>query len=217
MFEFLHRRLQRWLLQEPEYAFLWEPDTTGEVVALDCETTGLNLQVDELMSICAIKIRGNQILASERLELLIKPWVAIDKASIAVHRLRPMDVEAGMEAPDALAKLLHFIGSRPLVGYYLEFDVAMINKYLKIMIGTTLPNKIIEVSGMYFDYRYRHQVYKEIDLRFSTIMEDLDLPDRLQHDAYNDALLAALMYIKLRSLTGRMAPVRHASHHEMGF
>ena len=74
MFEFLHRRMKRWLLQEPEYAFLWEPDTTGEVVAIDCETTGLNIAVDELMSICAIRIRGNQILTSQRLELLIKPW-----------------------------------------------------------------------------------------------------------------------------------------------
>ena len=217
MFGFVHRRLQRWLLQEPEYAFLWEPDATGEVVAIDCETTGLNLEVDELLSLCAIKIRGNQILTSERLELLIKPWVAIDPESIAVHRLRPIDVERGMEAPDALAKLLHFIGSRPLVGYYLEFDIAMINKYLKIMIGTTLPNNIIEVSGMYFDYRYRSRVFKEIDLRFSTIMGDLDLPIREQHDAFNDAFMAALMYVKLRALTGRSAPERRISQHEMSF
>ena len=27
-----------------------------------------------------------------------------------------------------MGQLLHFIGSRPLVGYYLEFDVAMINR-----------------------------------------------------------------------------------------
>jgi DNA polymerase-3 subunit epsilon len=217
MLHLLHRHIQRWLLQEPEYAFLWEPDSTGEVVALDCEMTGLNVDVDELVSLCAIKIRGNTILASERLELLIKPWVAIDPESIAVHRLRPMDVESGMEAPDALAKLLHFIGSRPLVGYYLEFDVAMINKYLKIMIGTTLPNKVIEVSGMYFDYRYRHRYYKELDLRFATIMEDLDLPQRMQHDAYNDALMAALMYVKLRALTGQSAPEKRVSQQELGF
>ena len=203
MLGLVHRRLQRWLLQDPAYAFLWEPDETGEVVAIDCETTGLNLDVDELLSLCAIRIRDNQILTSERLELLIKPWVAIDPESIAIHRLRPIDVEGGMEAPDALAKLLHFIGSRPLVGYYLEFDVAMINKYLKIMIGTTLPNKMIEVSGMYFDYRYRSRVFKEIDLRFATIMKDLDLPNRDQHDAFNDAFMAALMYLKLKALNSQ--------------
>jgi DNA polymerase-3 subunit epsilon len=93
----------------------------------------------------------------------------------------------------------------------------MINKYLKIMIGTTLPNKTIEVSGMYFDYRYRSRVFKEIDLRFETIMDDLGLPVRMQHDAFNDAFMAALMYVKLRALTGQWAPEKRLSHHEMGF
>lgn len=193
----------RWMLQEPEFNFLWQPDTSGEVVAIDCETTGLNLEVDEIISICAIKIRGNHILTSERLELLVRPWVAIDHEAVRVHRLRPVDLEDAMLAPDALAKFLYFVGSRPLVNYYISFDVAMINKYLKIMIGTTLPNKPIEVSSLYYDYKYRGQPYRRIDLRFETIVQELDLPYREQHDAYNDALMAALMYLKLRQLTGR--------------
>ena len=199
----LHWYFSRWMLQEPEFKFLWDPNPSGEVVAIDCETTGLNLEVDEIISICAIKIRGNQILTSERLELLVRPWVAIDHEAVRIHRLRPIDLEDAMLAPDALTKFLYFVGSRPLVNYYISFDMAMINKYLKIMIGTTLPNKPIEVSSLYYDYKYRGQPYRRIDLRFETIVEELDLPYREQHDAYNDALMAALMYLKLRQLTGR--------------
>lgn len=199
----LHWWFSRWMLQEPKFKFLWEPDTTGEVVALDCETTGLNLEVDEIVSICAIKIRGNQILTSERLELLIRPWVEIDHSAVRIHRLRPVDVANAQRAPDALEKFLYFIGSRPLVNYYISFDMAMINKYLKIMIGTTLPNRPIEVSSLYYDWKYRGQPYRQLDLRFETIVEELDLPYRDQHDAFNDALMAAMMYVKLRQLTGR--------------
>ena len=39
-----------------------------------------------------------------------------------------------------------------------------------------------------------------IDLRFATLMQDLDLPQREAHDAVNDAVMAALAFIKLREL-----------------
>jgi|GEM_PF-33673 len=204
MIHAIHRTVTKWLLQDPEFAFLWEPDTSGEVVSIDTETTGLNTEVDEIISICAIKIRGSKILTSERLELLVRPWVEIDHESIMVHRLRPIDVAEGMIAPDAIAKLLQFVGSRPLVGYFIAFDSAMINKYLKVMIGTTLPNRLIEVSRLYYGWKYRGRSGRTIDLRFQTIMEELDLPQLDAHDAFNDALMTAMMYVKLQSLTGQL-------------
>ena len=37
-----------------------------------------------------------------------------------------------MQEPEiAIFQLLNFIGSRPIVGYYIEFDIAMISKYTK--------------------------------------------------------------------------------------
>ena len=38
------------------------------------------------------------------------------------------------------------------------------------------------------------------DLRFATLMDDLGLPRREAHDAVNDAVMAALAFIKLRHL-----------------
>ena len=37
-----------------------------------------------------------------------------------------------------------------------------------------------------------------IDLRFETIRQRLDLPRRAAHDAFNDALLTAMMYLRLK-------------------
>ncbi|UGA40846.1 hypothetical protein JOS77_26790 [Chromobacterium haemolyticum] len=44
-----------------------------ELVSLDCETTSLNPADAELLSIGAVKLRGNRILASEALYLLVRP------------------------------------------------------------------------------------------------------------------------------------------------
>lgn len=202
---------REWLLYHlglPEFRFMFDPPPPGEWVSLDCETTGLDVRNDEIVSIGAVRIVGNRIMTSERLELLVRPERGVSADSIRVHRLRERDVAQGMPAQDAVKRLMHFIGSRPLVGYYLEFDLAMLNRVIWPLLGQGLPQPRIEVSALYYDHRFRQlppyqqQANADIDLRFATIMRELDLPVREAHDALNDAVMTALAFIKLRALRG---------------
>jgi len=203
----LHRLATYWRhqrLKDPAFAYLLEPiQSEDEVVCVDCETTDLNPRKAEILSIGAVRIRGNRILTSEKLELFIKPKGQINKESIKVHQLRYCDVANGMDLDTALRLFLEFTGSRPLVGYYLEFDVAMLNKYLKPWLGIGLCNKKIEVSGLFYDCQLKRHgsgiAQGHIDLRFDKILQDLDLPVLGKHDAFNDALMTAMMYVKLRN------------------
>ena len=202
----LRRGWQQRQLRDSEWRFLVDAPPPGEWVALDCETTGLNPRSDEIIAIGAVRIVGNRVLTSERLDLLVRPEHGVSAESIRVHRLREQDVQDGVPAEEAMRRLLHFIGARPLVGYYLEFDVAMINRAMKPLLGIRLPQKQIEVSALYYDYKFRQlppyqqQDNADIDLRFNTLMEDLALPTRDAHDALNDAVMAALAFIKLKEL-----------------
>jgi DNA polymerase-3 subunit epsilon len=188
---------------------LFTPDRSGEVVALDTETTTLDRREAELVSIGAVVIRGNRILASRRLELVVRPRRAVSAASVRVHRLRPIDAAAGVPAEAALQQLIDFIGARPLVGYYLEFDLGVINRALYDWAEVTLPNRAIEVSALYYDWKLGRSVflrqYGDVDLRFETIRRDLGLPPFGRHDAVSDAVGAALMYLKLMRLRDRSA------------
>lgn len=200
---------REWLLYhlgDQRFRFMWDPPPKDEWVALDCEATGLNTKTDDIIAIGAVRIRGNRILTSERLELLVRPdKKKISPESVRVHRLRQQDVAHGVDADDAVMQLMRFIGSRPLVGYYLEFDVAMVNRVLFPMLGMGLPQEKIEVSGLYYDHKYRQlpshaRDHPAIDLRFDTLMCDLGLPLWPAHDAVNDAVMAALAFLKLRQL-----------------
>ena len=206
----LRQLKQEWLLYhlaDQRFRFMWDAPRQGEWVALDCETTGLNVRTDEIISIAAVRIVGNRALTSERLELLVRPERRVSRDSVRVHHLREQDVAQGMPPEAALIELMRFIGSQPLVGYYLEFDLAMIDRALFPMLGVGLPQIRNEVSAMYYDYKFRqlapHQQDRTIDLRFATLMQDLDLPLRPAHDALNDTVMAALAFIKLRQLLGR--------------
>ncbi len=206
-----HSLKREWLiyhLGDPEFKFMFDPPPPNEWVALDCETSGLNVRTDEIISIGAVRIVGNRIMTSERLELLVRPERGLTADSVRIHRLRERDLANGLPAEDAVKQLMRFIGSRPLVGYYLEFDVAMLHRAIWPILGQGLPQPKIEVSALYHDYKFRQlppyqqQASADIDLRFSTLMADLGLPLREAHDALNDAVMAALAFIKLRQLRG---------------
>ncbi|HTH18151.1 MAG TPA: exonuclease domain-containing protein [Magnetospirillum sp.] len=85
----LHALKREWLLYhlgDERFRFMWDPPPTDEWVALDCETTGLNVRSDEIISIGAVRIAGDRILTSERLQLLVRPSRRrISADSVRVH------------------------------------------------------------------------------------------------------------------------------------
>jgi len=204
-----YRARRHWLrrrLKHPEFAFLLDEPAAQEWVALDCETTGLQVGVDHLIAIAAVRITGNRIRASERLDMRVRPRRPLDVAAIRVHHLREQDVAEGLPVREAVSRLLHFVGARPMVGYHLAFDVAMLNQVVVPMLGVGLPQPKIDVASLYREHKLqqmpafmRHPAPR-MDLGLDAIMKDLDLPRYLAHDPFNDALMAGLAFLKLRQL-----------------
>lgn len=201
-------------LKDPRFSFLFdEPrelsgdDQHQTYVCFDCETTGLNPKKDKIITLSAIKIQGNQILASQALNLWIEQACSINPESIAVHQIRNTDLQdssnESLEERRAIEQFLFFIQGYPLVGYYLEFDVAMINQVIKPWLGITLPNQQIEVSELYYNLRLKtlkHSLAQPvINLKFDAILNRLAIPNLGQHDAFSDALMTALIFLKLQS------------------
>lgn len=200
----IKRRVHQYLLRDPAFRFLFDEPPASEAVAIDCETTGLNTRRDDIVTVAAVLIRGSRILASERFEAVVRPSAKMKAEAIKVHRLREGDVAGGRTMEEVLPELMRFIGSRPLIGYYLEFDLAMVNRHMRRMLGIELPNTRIEVSGLYYERKYGDAPPgTQVDLRFAAILADLGLPILDQHDAFGDALMTAMMYLALMDLKDR--------------
>ncbi|WP_132250927.1 3'-5' exonuclease [Methylobacterium segetis] len=204
MLRSVRRAIDRARISDPRYAFLFGEAPPDEVVAVDCETTGLNLRKDEIITIAAIRIRGDRILTSERFEALAKTNRKSAPEAIKVHRILDHDLQHGRPMREIMPELLHFVGSRPIVGYYTDFDVGMIDRYLLRLLRIHLPNKRIDVSSMYYKCKYRDAPdHLLIDLSFDSILKDLSIPAITQHDASNDALMTAMIYLQLRDMLKR--------------
>ncbi|MEJ1156815.1 3'-5' exonuclease [Prosthecomicrobium sp. N25] len=193
-------------LWDKQWLWMFEPDRTGEVVSVDCETTGFDTRKDDVVSIAAIPIRGSRILTSEAFRAVIRPEAAMRAEAMKVHRLRGSDVADARVIREVLPDFLKFVGTRPLVGYWIDYDATMLNRYTIEYYGLRLPNRRIEVSRLYYDRKYAKAPQgTEVDLRFASMMADLGLPEREAHDAFEDALAAAEMYVVLKDMIARGA------------
>ena len=182
-------------LADPQWAFLWEAPPPGEWVALDVLASGRNAAHDRLLAVAAVRVAGDCVLASQRLELNLAPTGA-DAAGQA-------DAER-----TAMAQLLQFIGPRPIVGYYLDFDLALIERAAQALLGTGLPQPRIDVSALFHDWKFRQlppyqqQGAVTIDLRWATLLRELGLPERESTTPLDLAVQAGLAFVVLRHRLG---------------
>lgn len=184
--------------REGPWAHLFEAYKGDEVVSLDCETTSLDVKKAEILSIGAVRIKGRKVITSERLDLKLKPPASLSSDSIKIHKIRASDLADGIELDEALEKVLEFVGNRPILGYYVNFDIRMLDKFIRPKYGFGLPNKAVELSHVYHDIIKWKHVGGNIDLRFDTIAGKLDIPILERHTALGDAITVALMYVRLR-------------------
>lgn len=181
-----------------EFGFLFKAYKGDEIIALDCEMTSLNIEEAELVSIGAVKIKGTKVLTSDKLDIKLQKPESLSEESIKIHRIRGVDLLGGEVLGDALEKLLHFVGNRPIMGYNIGYDLSVLNKFIRPRFGFSLPNKRIELAQCYQQQLQKAQPDIEPDLRYETLVEKLGIPLVGQrHSALGDAITTALMYVSL--------------------
>ena len=190
---------QKTRLKRPELMTMFSPPTPEQWVAIDCEMTGLNPRKHYLLSVAAIHVNGNTIDTGNGLHLVCRPPVMPNRDTIVIHGLRTADVEYGMSYDEMLAILLSFINNRPIVGFCPQIDTAFLNPLVKHYMGTTLPNKVIDIREL---YSRRMGNYQQGILNpshhLTNILAHYDIPELGTHDAYNDAVMTAMAFLHVR-------------------
>lgn len=194
----LKRLVQRHRHGQGPFGHLFQTPDGQELMALDCETTGLDSRYAELVSVAAVPIRAGRVQAGAALDLRVRAPASLDASSIRIHRLRSVDLADGLQVDEALDQLIAFIGNRPLVGWCLDFDLAVINRYVRARLGFDLPNPVVELSELYRRHQQRRCPAELPDLRFDAAARRLGVPLIDRHSARGDATSAALMYLLLR-------------------
>jgi len=95
-------------------------------ICLDCETTGLDVDKDEIIEFAAIRFTFKEHL--ETLETLIDPKRKISEDSIAIHHITDEMVEGKPSIESKLVHFFEFVGPHPIVGHGIGFDIQMLEQ-----------------------------------------------------------------------------------------
>lgn len=191
------KRLSGQVPPEGRWHHLADPYDGDEVVVLDCETSIFDKKKGELLSVAAVRVKGNQIMLADALDLTVASNAVTDPNAVRIHYLRREDRMHGVSPAEAVEKVLDFVGNRPICGFYIEYDRAILNRYIRELHNFQLPNRFIEVSEIYVRKKRRTRPELALDLTFEGLAKDLKVPVIERHTAMGDVISTALMYIKL--------------------
>jgi len=151
-----------------------------------------------------VPVRGRQVLLSERFERVVRGGAPVDREAVKYHRLRPMDVENGLPPAEAAAELRAWLGERPLLGYCLGFDCAMLEKALGSP-SATLAARRYDLRDLYRRRLLQRNPDAAPPQALDAILAALDVPVVGRHTALGDATAVAVAFLGLKYGTARTA------------
>lgn len=96
------------------------------VVAVDLETTGLDPTYDRIIEIGAVKFRGDEII--DEWQALVQPGCPIPFHITQLTGISDKDVEKAPTLDRVMPDLRRFIGSAPLLGHNVRFDLSFLQR-----------------------------------------------------------------------------------------
>ncbi|MWV14447.1 3'-5' exonuclease [Pseudomonas sp. L-22-4S-12] len=175
------------------------PLARQRIVVVDLETSGLNLQRDQLLAIGAVVIENGAIDFSQQFECTLRRSGHCASASTLIHGIAPSAIAAGEEPDEALLAFMQFLGDSPLLAFHAAFDQHMLARALKESLGYRLRHPFLDVADL------APLLCPQVNLRRAGLddwLQHFQLQASERHHASADALataeLALILFSKAR-------------------
>lgn len=156
-----------------------------ELVAVDLETTGLNVDTDAIIEIGAVKLLNGEIV--DQFSTLVNPGFALPPETTYITGIRQEDLRGMPILRDVLPDLVTFIGNATLIAHNAAFDVTFLRRFGIVKSNPTLDT--LELASLLLPKMPRYGLGGLTTL--------LNIPQDDQHRALADAKATALLYLHL--------------------
>lgn len=99
------------------------------MVAIDCETTGLDPRRDRIVSFAAIRIdEGLHVAEQSLLDILIDPGVDIPPRATAIHGIGREQLAGAPSFAEAFGRIAEALAGAVVIGHFVSFDLAILGR-----------------------------------------------------------------------------------------
>jgi DNA polymerase-3 subunit epsilon len=162
-------------------------------LALDFETTGLDLAQDRVVSFGAVPIRGGAVdLAGARHRLVDPGDRTPSRTSVEIHGIRPVDLERALPASDAAALLARLLDRRFLLAWYAVVEQSFLGSLLGVPVASWV-RRTIDVRDLLILLEGPDAARWSLSHAAATC----GVPVADPHHALDDALVTAQLFLVL--------------------
>ena len=160
----------------------------------DTETTGLDTDHDEIISIGALRIVNGRLLQTETFEQIVDPGRPISGASQAIHGISDDVVRGKPPLKHALPAFHRFCEETILVGHNIAFDLRFLQRGEEAA-GVRFDHPVLDtllLSAVVFPERVQHSL--------DEIAERLGVTIVGRHTAVGDAIVTGHVFLHMIAL-----------------
>ena len=171
-------------------------------VALDLETTGLDLSNDEIIEIAIVKINSQNFEIEDKFTSLINPWIEIPKIITNITWIKTEDILLSPYIDEIKEKIIDFVWDLPILGHNIEFDINFLEKYSINFKNNILIDSFYLANFLDFDKK---------SLSLESLCIDYDIEFEWAHRALNDILVNVKLFekqvLKINSLQDKQKEI----------
>ena len=157
----------------------------GELIAIDLETTGLDVESDRIIEIGVVLMEEGEVISEY--STFVNPHTKIPERTTLLTGIHQHDVQNAPDIDDVLPKLLAFVGDRPIIGHSVGFDMAFMNKHGVFTSNTPLDT--YDLASVLMPRAPRYNLH--------SLTQDAGIALEDAHRALDDARAAGLLYWQL--------------------
>lgn len=169
------------------------PLKSCELVCLDCETTGLDLEKDRIIEVAVAVFKDGKIIDS--FESLVNPMMPIPEESRKIHGIKNEMLEHKPQIGALLPQIMKMVGFRPIVGHGINFDIQMIESECKRENELFLLKSNLQIDTLRMARAYGESPVNSLE----RLREHFNIPDEVAHRAMSDVIVNIAVFEKLAS------------------
>mgnify|MGYP006144304005 CR=1 FL=1 len=176
------------------------PLTHAPLLALDFETTGLNPEQDDIISIGAVPMSTQRIYLGQSRYWVLKPASKLRADTIPIHGITHSDIVDAPDLIDVLPDLLNLMKNRIVVAHCASIETQFFSAALQYRIGEGIVFPAVDTMGIERKFSNRQapglfaRMFRKTQgqsLRLADVRGQYGLPFYRPHNALLDALACA--------------------------
>ena len=166
------------------------------ILAVDFETTGLDAKQDKLLSVGFVALKQQQISLNSSYHQIIKTKEQLQESNVIIHHITDSQKEQGKALATVVETLLQALAGKVMLVHFARIEKQFLTQACLELYGMAPVFPMIDTLALAKRRLDKRDVaYDPSELRLTNLRQNFKLPDHHAHNALNDAIATAELFM----------------------